>query len=109
TTNLAARPYCAISGKPGCAGRMGPPQRPGSPHTSLQNTQEGDEIRLLLLAQFQLQHQVEELNRVFQRQQAPVVEVRRAVLDAAQRKRLDRAVGAGPATVDVLLVVEPLR
>ena len=38
------------------------------------------------LVSFSLQHEVEELDRVLQRQAAAVVQVRRAVLDAAQRE-----------------------
>src|SRR5947209_868165 len=50
--------------------------------------QEGHEVRLLLLAELQPLHEVEELHRVLQRQAAAVVEVRRAVLDAPQREGL---------------------
>src|SRR5690606_30808693 len=45
---------------------------------------------LLLRGQPQLQDQVEELDGVLQREAATVVQVRRAVLDAAQGERLDR-------------------
>ena len=51
-----------------------------------------DEVGLLLLAQLRAQHEVEELDGVLQRQQATIVKVRRAVLDAAQRERLHRPI-----------------
>ena len=57
---------------------------------------------------FSPEHEVEELDRVLQRQQAVVVQVRRRVLDAAQREGLDRAVGRGLAAVDHLLLEEAL-
>ena len=47
------------------------------PFTS-QLPQERHQVRLLLLGQLHFQDQVEELDRVLQRQQAAVVEVRRA-------------------------------
>src|SRR5437588_12895942 len=54
--------------------------------------QERHQVPLLLRRQLQLQHEVEELDGVLQRQEPAVVQVGRAVLDAAQRGRLDRAV-----------------
>ena len=47
---------------------------------------ERDKIDLLFLGQLQLQDEVEELHRVFQGEQPAIVEVRRRVLDTAQRK-----------------------
>ena len=67
----------------------GPPCRCAA---GLQLPQERDEVGLLLLGQLQLQDEVEELDGVLQGQAAAVVQVRRAVLDAAQRERLDRPV-----------------
>src|SRR5579871_3084254 len=54
--------------------------------------QERHQVLLLLLRQLQLQHQVEELDGVLQRQAAAVVEVRRAILDATEREALDRPI-----------------
>ena len=54
------------------------------------------------LRQLELKHEVEELDRVFERQAAAVVHVRRAVLDAAQRERLDRPIAR-------LIAREPLQ
>src|SRR4051795_12541715 len=52
----------------------------------------GDQRVLLFLRQLEAEHQVEEFDRVGERQQAAVVEVRRRILDAAQRQGLDRAI-----------------
>src|SRR5216684_9304493 len=51
-----------------------------------------DEIILFLLVQLEAEDQVEELDGVGERQQTPIVQVRRRVLDAAQGKRLDRPI-----------------
>jgi hypothetical protein len=56
------------------------------PHRLAQATQESDEIGLLLFGQFQLQHEVEELNRIFQGETTTVVKVRRTFLDAPKRE-----------------------
>ena len=61
--------------------------------TLLQAPQEGDEVAFFLLVELQREHQVEELHRVVQRQQPAVVVVGRRIFDAAERERLDRAVG----------------
>ena len=53
------------------------------PVEGLQAKQEGDEVLLLLARQVELQDQVEELDGVVECGAAPVVEVRRRVLDAA--------------------------
>ena len=58
----------------------------------LQAPQIRHQVALLLVRQLQRQHQVEELDRVLQRQQPAVVMVRRRILDAAERERLDRPV-----------------
>src|SRR5207302_729321 len=73
----------------------------GSPKPIASEAQhERDEVLLLLVIQLQFQNQIEELHRVFEGQQAAVVQVRRRVLDAAQRERLDRAVRRGrPAVI----------
>jgi hypothetical protein len=43
------------------------------------------------------EHEIEELDRIVERQQAPVMQIGRRVLDAAQRERLDRTVAARQA------------
>src|SRR5437763_359271 len=55
---------------------------PAASRGSLQCPHEGDQVGLFLGVQAQLQDQVKELNRVLQRQQPAVVQVRRRVLDA---------------------------
>jgi hypothetical protein len=50
---------------------------------------EGHEIALFLLVEVDARHEIEELDGVLQRQQSPVVQVRRRVLDAAEREGLD--------------------
>src|SRR5207244_3661688 len=67
----------------------------------LQLPQEGDEVRLLGPGEFRPEHQVEELDGVFQGQAAAVVEVGGAVLDPPQGEGLDRAVAG--------LLEEPLE
>src|SRR5215211_4104743 len=52
----------------------------------------GDQRVLLFLGQLEAEHQVEEFDSVGEGQQAAVVEVRRRILDAAQRQGLDRAI-----------------
>ena len=66
----------------------------------LQAPQKRHQILLLLARQLELQHEVEELHRVVQRQQPVVVQVGRRILDAAEREGFDRAVGGGLAAVD---------
>src|SRR5437588_12422503 len=70
----------------------GGPGAPGPPAAapSLQLPQERDEVLLLFCRQLRLEDQVEELDRVLQRQQSAVVKVRRRLLDAAQRSGLHR-------------------
>jgi hypothetical protein len=65
-----------------------------------QRAQEGDQILLLRRGQLVGEDEVEELDRVLERQQAAVVQIGRRVLHAAQREGLDRAVGAGHRAVD---------
>src|SRR3954447_8418851 len=52
----------------------------------------GDQRVLLFLRQLEAKHQVEEFDRVGERQQAAVVEVRRRILEAAQCQGLDCAI-----------------
>src|SRR5262245_7503253 len=49
----------------------------------------GDQIGLLLRGQAQAEDEVEELNGVLQGQRAAVVQIRRALLDPAEREGLD--------------------
>src|SRR5262249_62161878 len=80
----------AACGAARCAGlRTAPPAGWG---TTSQRPQEGDEVALLLRLELEPEDEVEELDGVLQGQAAAVVQVRRAVLDAAQGERLDRAV-----------------
>ena len=58
----------------------------------LQRSQERDDVLFLLRNELQSEHQVEEFHRVVQREQPIVVQVRRRVLDAAQREGFDRTV-----------------
>src|SRR6266851_5679975 len=46
-----------------------------------EGAKERDQIALLLAGQFRAEHQIEELNRIIERQQAPVVHVGRRILD----------------------------
>src|SRR5258707_3190347 len=65
-----------------------------------EGAKERDQIALLLTGQFRAEHQIEELNRIIERQQAPVVQVGRLILDAAQREGLDGSVAGGIHVVD---------
>src|SRR4051812_27705460 len=56
-----------------------------------QRQQVGEKRLLSSLDQLQAEHDVEELDRVCQRQQPPVMQIGRGILDAAQGQRLDRA------------------
>src|SRR6476646_10811857 len=58
----------------------------------LQLPHELNQIVLFLDSEFEFQDQVEELHRVFQCQKPTVMEIRRAVLDTAQRERLNRSI-----------------
>ena len=60
----------------------------------LEAEQVGDEILLLLFRELELEDDVEELDGVVQCRAAAVVEVWRAVIDAAQREGFDRPLGA---------------
>jgi len=49
----------------------------------LECPEEGDQVRLFLRGKLSCEHQVEEFHRVFERQQAAIVKIRRAVFDRA--------------------------
>jgi excinuclease UvrABC ATPase subunit len=59
---------------------------------ALQLTHKSDKILFLLNVQFESQNDVEILDRVFQRQAATVMQVRRTVLDSTQSESLHRTV-----------------
>src|SRR5690606_34930455 len=72
--------------------------------------QVADQVALLLLRQLQSENEVEELDGIVEGQQPAVVQIRRAVLDAAQREGLRRsAVGHLTAVDDLVLVVKALH
>src|SRR5882762_9519024 len=73
-----------------------------------EGAKERDQIALLLAGQFRAEHQIEELNRIIERQQAPVVHVGRRILDAAQREGLDGSVADFIQAVDHLRLEEAL-
>src|SRR6188474_760393 len=54
-----------------------------------QDPHEGHQIALLLRSKLECQDQIEELDRIFEGQTPAVMQVRRALLDAAERKGLD--------------------
>gem|GEM_PF-3553758 len=60
-----------------------PAQLPVEPGWRSERAQERHQVSFLVLAQAALQHQVEELHGIVQRQQAPVVQIGRRILDAA--------------------------
>src|SRR5260370_8529780 len=63
---------------------------------------ERNQIPLLLAGQLGTEHQIEELDRIIERQQAPVVQIGRRILDAAQREGLDSSVTDFTHAVDHL-------
>src|SRR5450759_226370 len=73
-----------------------------------EGTKERDQIALLLAGQFRSEHQIEELNRIIERQQAPIVHVGWRILDAAQREGLDGSVADFIQAVDHLRLEEAL-
>src|ERR1700692_1797705 len=73
-----------------------------------EGAKERDQIALLLGGQFGAEHQIEELDRIIERQQAPVVHVGRRILDAAQREGLDGSVADLIQAVDHLRLEEAL-
>src|SRR5258708_10568937 len=56
-----------------------------------EGAKERDQIALLLAGQFRAEHQIKELDRIIERQQAPVVQVGRLILYAPQREVLSTA------------------
>src|SRR5437588_2481295 len=74
----------------------------------LELSHERDQRGLLRRVELELEHQVEELDRVFQGQQAAVMEIRRRFLYAAQGERLDRALCGRHQAVDRLRLVEAI-
>src|SRR6202140_798379 len=73
-----------------------------------EGAKERDQIALLLAGQFRAKHQIEELDRIIERQQAPVVHVGRRILDAAQREGLYGSVADLIQAVDHLRLEEAL-
>src|SRR6202045_2277116 len=73
-----------------------------------EGAKERNQIALLLTGQFRAEHQIEELNRIIERQQAPVVQVGRRILDTAQREGLDGSVADFIQAVDHLRLEEAL-
>src|SRR5216684_2200248 len=94
-----------------CRLMPGRPSRCGRPWKTapLQRPHECHQVLFLRVGQLRLQHQIEELDGVVERQKAPVVQVGRRVLDAAQRERLDRAVAVHDQAVDHLLLEKALQ
>src|SRR5439155_25584056 len=66
----------------------------------LQLAHEGDQGGLLPRRQLYAQDEVEELHRILQREQPPIVQVRRRILDTPQGEGLDRPLGMNPLTID---------
>ena len=67
---------------------------------TLQLPHECRKVRLFLTGESEAHDHVEELHRILQGQQPPIMEVGRRIFDAAEREGLDWAVGAGHPTVD---------
>ena len=82
--SLTASP-CAVPILPRSRSRLSAPGLSPS-----QDPHEGHQIALFLGGQVECQDQIEELDRIFEGQAPAVMQVRRALLDAAQRKGLDR-------------------
>ena len=70
------------------------------PSVALQGSEKCDDVRFLGRRELRFEHEIEELDGVFECQQPAVVEIRRRIFDAPQREGLDRSVGAGSAAVD---------
>src|SRR3981189_1054465 len=66
------------------------------PFTQSERAQEGHQILLLRRGQLVGEDEVEELDRVLEREEPTIVEIWRRVLDAAQREGLDRPVRRCP-------------
>src|SRR5205807_3761250 len=74
----------------------------------LESAKERNEIALLLAVQLRAEHQIEKLNGIVEGQQAAVVHIGRRILDASERKCLDRSVTDFTHSVDHLRLEEPL-
>src|SRR4029453_6202879 len=85
-----------------------PKRRAPPPLQELERAQERHEIDLLLVRELHREHEIEELDRVLEREQPVVVQVGRRVLDAAQRECLDRAIRRAEPAVDQLLLEKPV-
>src|SRR5262249_45647550 len=83
-------------------------QASASAITRSQRAQEHHQVLLLRRGEFSREDEVEELDRVLERAKSAVMQIRRRVLDAAQRKGLDRAVGARHYTISQHRLVEAL-
>src|SRR5438552_17988733 len=79
---------------------MFPKRRRDKTKLASEAEQIGDQIFLLRGGELQLQNQIEELDRVVQRRQAAIVEVRRGILNPTQGEGFDRAFG--PASIEAL-------
>jgi hypothetical protein len=64
-----------------------------NPSSGSQRAQEVDEVLLFARRQLRAEYEIEEFNRIVEGQQAPVVQLRRRILDAAKRKGFDGPVG----------------
>src|ERR1700675_2646281 len=71
-----------------------------------EGAKERDQIALLLGGQFRAEHQIEELDRIIERQQATVVQVGRRILDPAQREGLHGSVADFIQAVDHFRLAE---
>src|SRR5262249_27992753 len=74
----------------------------------LQAQQVSDHVLLLWFGQLELQHDVEEFDRVVERRASAIVEVGRGILDPAEAEGLDRPLGTPlvePLDLEVVHVV----
>ncbi len=69
--------------------------------------QKHHQILLLLVAQPRSEYEIEELDRIVQRQKTSIVQVGGRVLDPSQRERLDLPVGNGHVIADQAWLEEP--
>src|SRR5947207_5174430 len=77
--------------------------------TQSESAQEGHQVLLLRRGQLVGEDEVEELDRILEREEPTIVEIGRRVLDPAQREGLDRPVGARHCAVDQYRLVEALE
>ena len=68
----------------------------------------GNQRRLVLVSEFQFEHEIEILDGVFKRQQSAVVQVRWRILDAPQGERFDWTIGVIGLSVYQLRLIEAL-